>query len=341
VFLPKNLILLIELEACLMRYFLYMFLLGLSLYSFPAHAFCEGHNFTAREAALTLSKLNSELINKEIDSFTKRTATLEANLPCMRTPAPPQVFATAYRYIGLGHYFRGDPSTAERWFLTALELNPAHEWGIEELSRTDEVYKIYDTQRELAKSELVPIEGMQVSTPEGTELYIDGRPWNIAAVTEDRPHIVFIVSSMDRHIISRFIVDGNSLPDIILATAEPVQENKRNKRKKKQQDEGAEEIDQMFAVQKVKRVRPKAKTPLLISGAATVAIAGGIYSYTFVTNDDFYSATTSTAKDEFRKKNNNLIVLSAVVAGMGLGVEYAGVMLDGGSSPYRPFIWEF
>ena len=321
-----------------MKYFLGSLLLGITLMSNPAQAFCEGHNFTAREAALTLSQLNSELINKDFDSLKRRTATLEANLPCMRTPAPPQVFATAYRYIGLGHYYRGDPKTAERWFRTALELNPAHHWGVEELSRNDEVYGIYESQREAAKAELVPIEGMQIVTPEGTELYIDGRPWNVAAVTPDRPHIVFIVATADRHIISRYIVDGTSLPDLILAKAEPVS-TKKKKKKKKKEDENVEEIDQMFAVQKVKRVRPKAKTPLLISGVATMAVAGGIYSYTFVTNEEFYAATTTAAKEDIRQRNNSLVVLSAVIAGMGLGVEYAGIMLDGGNSPYRPFIW--
>lgn len=324
-----------------MRYLLILVLMALSVYSVPAQAFCEGHNFTAREAALTLSKLNSELINKELESFTKRSATLEANLPCMRTPAPPQVFATAYRYIGLGHFFRGDPNTAERWFRTALELNPAHEWGIEELSRSDEVYNLYENQRETAKSSPIPIEGMKIATPEGTSLYIDGRPWNVASATTERPHIVFIVSSMDNHIISRFIVDGNSLPDIVLDKADPVAQTKRKKKKRNQVDEETEEIDQMFAVQKVKRVRPKAKTPLLVSGAATIAVAGGIYSYTFMTNDQFYEASTSAAKEDIRKRNNSLIVLSAVVAGMGLGVEYAGVMLDGGQAPVRPFIWNF
>ena len=99
-------------------------------------------------------------------------------------------------------------------------------------------------------------------------------------------------------------------------------------------------VDFGLATKKLKRVRPKAKTPLLVSGVATMAIAGGLYSYTFVTNDAFYAATTTADKDALRKKNNNIVVLSAVIAGMGLGVEYAGIMLGGGQSPHRPYLWQ-
>jgi hypothetical protein len=314
-----------------------MLLLIGSLFSSSAHAFCEGHNFTAKQAALTLSQINSALVKKDTKQIIRDAATLEANLPCMRTPAPPQVFAASYRYIGLGHYYRGDNSTAERWFRTALELNPSHHWGVNEISSDEEVFGIYESQRSIAKTDLVPIEGMQLLPPENTAIYIDGRLWNVASVTPDRPHIVLVASLTDRHIISRHLIDGNNMPDILMAKADP--ENDKKKQKTKKSDKDVSEIDQMFAVQKVKRVRPKAKTPMLISGAATMVVAGGIYSYTILTNEAFYAATTTDEKTAIRKKNNSLIILSMVVAGMGVGVEYAGIMLD--TNPVmRPFSWQ-
>ena len=121
---------------------------------------------------------------------------------------------------------------AERWFRTALELNPAHRWGVNEVSSGEEVYSLYEAQREVAKIDLVPIEGMQIETPEGTQLYIDGRPWSVAAVTPDRPHIVFVASATDRHVISRHLIDGNALPELLLAKAEPVETQKKRKARK-------------------------------------------------------------------------------------------------------------
>lgn len=302
-------------------------MLGIGLLAFAtmniqeANAFCEGHTFAARDAAIQLATLNSYLMKKDFDRFKRSSAELEANLPCMRTPAPPLVFATAYRYIGIGHYLRGDQSTAERWFRSAFELDPNHEWGVDEVSSTEPLYGVYESQRSAGAQAPIPVQGMQLQAPAGTVFYLDGRVWTKAEATPDRPHILFVAAASDQHIISRFLIDGNLYPQQFVV---PAQDVAKSKKKKKTDDS----VENMFAVTEVKRVRPPSKTPLLVSSAATLVIASGVYGYTFTTNKQFFESRSTTEKDSLRSKNNSLIVTSIVVGTLGLGVGYAGVIVD-------------
>lgn len=305
-------------------------LLGAMLWSHTAEAsYCEGQVFTPRDAAQKLTMLNTYLVRKDEKQIKRLAGELEANLPCMKTPAPPQVFAQAYRYIGLGHYYRGDNQTASRWFRTALELSPNHQWGVNEVDMSSELYSLYEQQRSLSAEEPQPIEGMALRSPEGTVFYLDGRPLKEAKATIDRPHILFIASATDRHIISRFLIDGNQFPQQFLAAQEVTKKNKKN-----QQTE-----EDMFAVQTLKRVRPKSKTPLMVSSLATFAVAGGVYGYTFSTNAQFYEARDLATKDSLRATNNALVITSAVLGVAGIGVGYAGVIVDAKSAPMIP--WQF
>ena len=89
--------------------------------------------------------------------------------------------------------------------------------------------------------------------------------------------------------------------------------------------------EELFAVRKVQRVRPPAKTPLLISGGTVLAGAMGIYAYTFKTNEDFAAAKTTQDMISIQRKNNGLVIASGFTLAAGIGIGYTGVMLDGGS----------
>ena len=292
-------------------------------------SYCEGQIFTPRDAAQKLTMLNTYLVRKDEKQIKSLAGELEANLPCMKTPAPPQVFAQAYRYIGLGHYYRGDTATASRWFRTALELSPNHQWGVNEVDMSSDLYSLYEQQRALSAEEPKPIDGMALRSPEGTVFYLDGRPLKEAKATVDRPHILFIASATDRHIISRFMIDGNQFPQQFLAAEEVTKKSKKNQHTE----------EDMFAVQTLKRVRPKSKTPLLVSSLATFAVAGGVYGYTFTTNAQFYEARDLATKDSLRATNNALVITSAVLGVAGIGVGYAGVIVDAQNAPMIP--WQF
>lgn len=305
-------------------------LMSLALIGNSAEAsYCEGQVFTPRDAAQKLTMLNTYLVRKDEKQIKRLAGELEANLPCMKTPAPPQVFAQAYRYIGLGHYYRGDVDTASRWFRSALELSPNHKWGVNEVDMSSDLFAIYEQQRSASAQEPVPVEGMALRSPEGTMFYLDGRPLREAKATTDRPHILFIASETDRHIISRFMIDGNQFPQQFLAKEQVAKKSKKG---------GETSEEDMFAVQTVKRVRPKSKTPLMVSSLATFAIAGGVYGYTFSTNEQFYAARDLESKNSLRATNNALVITSAVLGVAGIGVGYAGVIVDT-QAPIIP--WQF
>ena len=219
--------------------------------------------------------------------------------------------------------------TASRWFRTALELSPNHQWGVNEVDMSSDLYSLYEQQRSLSAEEPKPIDGMALRSPEGTVFYLDGRPLREAKATVDRPHILFIASATDRHIISRFMIDGNQFPQQFLAAEEVTKKSKKNQ----------ETEEDMFAVQTLKRVRPKSKTPLLVSSLATFAVAGGVYGYTFTTNAQFYEARDLATKDSIRATNNALVITSAVLGVAGVGVGYAGVIVDAQNAPMIP--WQF
>jgi hypothetical protein len=84
-----------------------------------------------------------------------------------------------------------------------------------------------------------------------------------------------------------------------------------------------------YAVVKVARIRPPAKTPLMITGGAVALGAGALYGASFATRARFDAATTSAEMDRYRGLTNTLVVASGATLAIGLGVEYAGIILDG------------
>ena len=86
------------------------------------------------------------------------------------------------------------------------------------------------------------------------------------------------------------------------------------------------ELD-LFQVTTVKRLRPKAKTPLMLLGGATALGAGGLYLVSNRYNNAFYSASTTAELEEAARKANTMVLLSAVTLAAGWGSNSAGIRL--------------
>jgi len=283
-----------------------------------AEAICEGSLVSTTELTKMIGKASKTLREKDLDQFQVTTAKLENQLPCIEQLLSPQLFAASYRYIGVGKQLADSPEDAQRWFRLALELDPNYSWGVSELSYEDEAYKLYEGEKIVGNTEVVAVDGKELSSPDGKQIYLDGRLWTEASATVNRPHILFVVSPEDKFIVQRTIIEGNQFPEQYL-------KNGVVDKKKKEE----EEYDP-FKVVVIKPVRHPAKSKLLISSAATLAVAGGIYGVTFGTNEQFYAATTTVDKMAIRQKNNNLVVTSIVIGTLGLGVGYTGVIIDSG-----------
>jgi hypothetical protein len=289
--------------------------------STTAVAMCDAP-YTRAEVVADIGVLTVSLRDLELDAFDVAAQRMEANLVCIRETLPPLVFASAYRYIGTYHYFQGDTPTAESWLRTALEIDPGFAWDVSQLGEEHPLRTVMAKARVEAQSSPVAVEGMQLNIPSGSSLLLDGRPLTLPEATQDRPHLVQVVSTADGTIRQVDLIQGNTLPGRLLAKAgstAPLDPEDLSPSPLAEED--------LFKVTKVQRVRPKAKTPLMLAGGATGLAAGGLYMMSNRYRDDFQSATTTMDLEQAAKMTNLMVVASGLTLAAGLSVEFAGMRL--------------
>jgi hypothetical protein len=183
------------------------------------------------------------------------------------------IWAIAYRYIGAYHFLAGDIDLARRWFRSGIELDPAFDWDVSELDVGHPLRRAFDEERNAggAKSELVA--GKMLNVAAGSSLSLDGRPLKKPSATPGRPHLVQVVGDDDQSVRKTYLIDGNNFPaellqDESMAAAVPSEDKGKGKGKPKGGGTSVTSANpnDAYAVQQVQRVRPKAKTPMLISG---------------------------------------------------------------------------
>jgi hypothetical protein len=252
---------------------------------------------------------------------------IEKNIICMKTPAPPQVFGTLYRTIGISKYRSGDEAKSREWLRSAIEIDSGYSWSFEELPQDDPFRRFYDDIRNNASLTKVLIEDKVIDVDAGTKLWLDGRSLTKPEATTERPHVLFLANTTDKTITERHLIDGNNIPEEYLGQAEVT------KGKGSEQD--------LFAVTVVQRIRPKGKTPLLVSGGLSLVTAAGLYGYSFATNSQFQDAVKaqkpSSELEKIRSKNNALVISSILIGGVGSGLTFTGVMLDGAPGMFMGF----
>ena len=305
-----------------------MNILGILAFSHSAMAAQCPELYTAEKVQADLQAATAALKGNDSKTLKAVTSGIEKNIACMKTPAPPQVFGTLYRLIGVGYYKSKDEVNATRWLSLAVELDPGYQWSFEEVAQNDPFRPFYANIRSNTSLKKVSIPEKAIDIESGTKLWIDGRKLTEAAATVDRPHVLLLANSSDRVVQERHVIEGNAIPQKYLGELEVPK------------DGGSSDI---FAVTKVQRERPKGKTPLLILGGATLAASAGMYGATFGTNAQFQDAVKAakpTAElESIRAKNNTLVVSSMLLGGIGAGLTFTGVMLDG--SPGLSFAWRY
>ena len=151
--------------------------------------------------------------------------------------------------------------------------------------------------------------------------------------THGRPHLLQVVATSDGTIRTAHLVDGNAFPEeylteaAVAAVVTPETEPKK--------DPGAHQPNYDLAVVQVKRVRPAAKTPLMVAGGVVALAGAGLYGATFATRDQFRNATTTADLERYQSLTNTLVLVSGATVAVGLGVEYAGIMLGAGGGGLR------
>ncbi len=305
-----------------------------SLWSGVATAACPDP-YTGAELATDLSVLGTSLRDQDAARFTSVSGRLEAGLPCVEQSVPRQALASAYRYIGVARYRAGDEPGARRWLRTSLELEPTYNFDVDEMDFADPLRTVFESERTPGSASPQALQGQSLKTPEGTEWLLDGKPLSAPSATLDRPHLLLQVNKADNKAIGAWLIEGNSFPadalqaTVVVATT-PTKE-KKPKGKVSPEPVGAPPADtDAYQVVKIERIRPPAKTPLIILGGAGVLASGAVYAMSFGARAEFDAATTTDALLAAQKKTNLLGVVSGSALVLGLGVGYVGVSLDTG-----------
>ncbi len=300
--------------------------------------------YTAAMASEDLGAMTVALRELDEATFTSAGARMDAGLPCLTERLPESAQAAAYRFLGAWKYLEGDKDIGSRWFRTALEVDPAFAWDINDLPPGHPIRDAFEGERAIAGQPPVAIDGMVLDPPEGTEIYMDGSPLTRAAATTGRPHLVQVVVADDTRVKEGWLINGNELPESLLITEAEAQAreaalaaaaNDGKKPKKKKERDALTTVSASggdpFAVQTVRRVRPKAKTPLLITGAVGVVASGVIYGLSFPAHQRFEEATTTDDLLQAQTAANTLVIASGATLAVGMGIGIVGIQLD--SSP--------
>ncbi len=312
-----------------------------------AHAGC-ATPYTSAMVSEDLGAMTLALRDLDEATFSKAGERMDAGLACLDETLPQTALASAYRFLGAWRYLTGDKDLGTRWFRTALEVDPAFAWDVNDLPPGHPIRDAFEGERAIAAQPAVPIDGMMLSAPEGTVVYMDGAPLQAAKATTGRPHLVQLVVEGERQVQEGWIVDGGELPESILITEEEAiaraaalaaaADEGKKKKKKKDKDATADvgpavattggSGDDPFAVQTVRRVRPKAKTPLLITGAVGIVASGVVYGLSFPAHKGFEDATTTDELLQAQTATNTLVIASGATLAVGVGLGVVGIQLD-------------
>ncbi|MCK6507938.1 hypothetical protein L6R53_31990 [Myxococcota bacterium] len=312
----------------------------------PALAQAEGCDtpYTSLMIAEDLGVMTMALRELNEADFNLAGARMDAGLPCMTEAMPVAAYASAFRFLGAWRYLTGDIDIGTRWFRTSLEVDPAFAWDVNDLPPGHPMREAFESERAMAGQAAVAVDGMVLDPPGGTEILVDGRPLEAARLTTGRPHLVQVVETATRVVRQAWIIEGNALPEDLMITQAEADaraaalaeaQGEGGKRSRKDRDRSvatttaSSATDDPFAVQAVRRVRPAAKTPLLVAGAAGIVASGVVYGLSFPAHDRFEAATTTDELLAAQSATNTLVIASGATLAVGLGLGVVGVQLDG------------
>ncbi len=179
--------------------------------------------YTGAALVKDLGSVASALRNMDDSAFSSSGKALEAGLPCLDQTAPPQLYASAYRYIGAVHFLvDNDVPGARRWFRSSLELEPTYQWDAQELDLGNPLRQAWEAERPNAQAEGELVKGKELAIPSGSAMLLDGRNLVEARATLDRPHLLQSAVVNSRHADGTWLLDGNAFPDETLKVPAPV-----------------------------------------------------------------------------------------------------------------------
>lgn len=245
----------------------------------------------------------------------KQTATwIEYQLPCLSSVLPARAAATTYRLLGLGRFFSDDEAGASEWFRSAHVADANYTFGVDELAADHSARGVFID----ARGSIAPAVQAAPAFAEGI-WFIDGKE---SSEPKGRPGHRHLVQRELDGAVRGWVVLGDAFPSDTTARARPARS-----------DDASSAVQTKHPVT-VQRVRPKAKTPLMIAGGALAAAGGGLLVGHIMESRRFDTFTPESADDISRQVvlTNGLAVAAAAMFAAGAGTLTWGVVLDGGAS---------
>ncbi|MEC7241414.1 MAG: hypothetical protein VXW32_09255 [Myxococcota bacterium] len=307
----------------------------------PSFAQCTGP-FGAQDLLNSYQTVQFMLSSGDEQSVIDAAVELNVGLPCLTEKVPPAFYAGVYRVLGAAAAFEGENAKAQKWFLTARELDSGAGFGVDELAFDSPVRALFDSVISEAGRAPVAMPGHQLSPPENSMVLVDGRQVSEAAATTGRYHVVQL-AWLDGRVRRSWLIEGNQFPAILVtqtgeaadSAAEPAV------------DPGAQEAGSTLQVLtderglpvgydaqdfvRIDRVRPPWKTPALVSGGVAFAGSVALYGLSFRARSQFDSATTESDLYHFQRLTNRLSLASTALFVVGGASTSWGVLL--GDSP--------
>ncbi|MFK7931138.1 MAG: hypothetical protein AB8H79_23340 [Myxococcota bacterium] len=287
---------------------------------------------------------------------------MEAGLGCLEEKLVPMLVGRTYRSIGAGYFVGGSTDKASRWLRTAVEVDPAYGFGTEEFAADHPIRAVYEQIKMAPGGVPRPLDAKELT---GGKFFLDGRSLSSPSATSGRPHLLQRAADG----IDSWVIDGNGFPDEVLSSAAVADVGDSNGDKVKAPKAAKEPKVKAAKEPKVKapkepkvasadgspnkpvkepkaakppkapssnsdisRVRPAAKTPLLIAGGAIIAGAGGLYGASIASRQKFNNITDSSDDLRRAQQTTNALYFGSIAAlAVGAGTLTWGVMVDGGT----------
>ena len=271
--------------------------------------------YTSDVMLADLNRAQEALSAEDLATLGEAGTALSSGMACLDEQVPEQVHAMAYRLIGAHLTMAGDVEGAKMWFRTAMELDPTFAWDIDDVAQGSEVWNAYEDEASTFDAERVFVPGRSLSLKDGDILLLDGRVTTSPAARPGRYHVVQ-VRAEGGEIKRTWLIEGAAFPSSVLIASTQATVQPQN------QDAYATKTET------VKRNRPAAKTPLLIGGVAGLLAAGGMYAASYPARSSFDAATTEDELYAAKTRTNMLVLGSAGVAAVGVGVTVWGVAIS-------------
>ncbi|MEM6926502.1 MAG: hypothetical protein AAF602_06210 [Myxococcota bacterium] len=290
-------------------------MVGLAL-SAPARAACPETVALDTVLARSLGVEEALQTGRNLDARDEARRLREA-LPCLVERLPdPETTARVARAVGSGYVASGEMALGKPWLRSAVDLGE-HTWPLPDDHPVVEVWRQVANEPRPAP----------VSTTEQAFVdvaFLDGSPIDAPVARPDRPHLL----QLGEGPVDTYVVFGAQFPSDVLGDGSGGRRRDRTAKTRTRIRTGDEPLV-------VDRVRPPEKTPLLVSGAAMVVVAGGLYGLAAQRRTRFDDPTVATSLDELtglRNQVNGLVIASAATFGLGVSGAVWGSLLDGGGT---------